>query len=614
MMAPDLETSHPLPPITDADDNPSTYRTRRSSRHIEDLRIRKSSTVPHPAEFPMVSVNLYPTQFYPFGQQDNVTYDVLELYRLLENNGPLKDCNPAKSEDTDCKRRRRRTSELRSENEERVRALQTEAKFKANPGAQMIARLPTNEVFLPWEVAPLWRGCRPCVAPWIANIDEDFTNRRWRDHRTRMRVQRQNSESLSTELSEPEVDLIKKYVQLFPKGDTTLRLALASIICRSYRSVSRLWKEIPPPSASTTMSLPSRNRSDSDTTRSLEEQLVQLEELLISRHVRCDPLDGSLQAHFDAFVAQSSRPDPLDVSQIARLVLATQESVENELSSLRRRCRQLVDGRITAEGSVAPLDPVPVGPAAKLDNIVQERSPRYIPIHRNIFTDSAPEPDSEALYGCHCPDGVCSPTTCACVLEGGRTYSPDGSLNYNGIGHVVECNHKCACDPKTCRNRVIQKAVKGPTPYPLQIVSTPRCGFGVRAVEPIPAGKFVGEYLGQIISESEAQRLQKEVYFPLGLNYIWTDSFELPNGESAFSIDASTHGNICRFVNHSCDPNLFSCRIERRYRDPRVPQVVFFTRRAIKAAEELTLDYNFDATKKEEECKCGAKKCRKWLR
>lgn len=157
--------------------------------------------------------------------------------------------------------------------------------------------------------------------------------------------------------------------------------------------------------------------------------------------------------------------------------------------------------------------------------------------------------------GCHCKDGVCSPLTCECVLEGGRTYSPDGSLfvvvvvsllltrsvrSVNGVGHLVECNRKCLCDPETCRNRVLQNTahtvvcgalvvvdlvqlISQAARYPLQIVKTAKCGFGVVTVLPIPAGQFVCEYLGQIISEAEAQRLQKEVYVPLQLNYIWTD-------------------------------------------------------------------------------------------
>jgi hypothetical protein len=57
----------------------------------------------------------------------------------------------------------------------------------------------------------------------------------------------------------------------------------------------------------------------------------------------------------------------------------------------------------------------------------------------------------------------------------------------------------------------------------LQIVATTFCGFGVVAVLQIPPGQLVCEYLGQIISETEAQRLQRQVYIPLGLNYIWTD-------------------------------------------------------------------------------------------
>jgi SET domain-containing protein len=53
-------------------------------------------------------------------------------------------------------------------------------------------------------------------------------------------------------------------------------------------------------------------------------------------------------------------------------------------------------------------------------------------------------------------------------------------------------------------------------------------------------------------------------------------------------IDA-TRGSICRFVNHSCDPN---CRIEKWIVDGE-PRMALFAEKPIMTGDELTYDYNF---------------------
>lgn len=48
-------------------------------------------------------------------------------------------------------------------------------------------------------------------------------------------------------------------------------------------------------------------------------------------------------------------------------------------------------------------------------------------------------------------------------------------------------------------------------------------------------------------------------------------------------------GSICRFVNHSCNPN---CRVEKWIVNGH-PRMALFADRAIMPGEELTYDYNF---------------------
>ncbi|XP_031640859.1 histone-lysine N-methyltransferase eggless-like [Contarinia nasturtii] len=89
-------------------------------------------------------------------------------------------------------------------------------------------------------------------------------------------------------------------------------------------------------------------------------------------------------------------------------------------------------------------------------------------------------------------------------------------------------------------------------------------------------------------------------------------------GENAveFVVDGRYRGNISRFFNHSCSPNLFSQTVFIDTHDLRFPWLAFFTAFDIRAGTELTWDYNYlvgSIVGREMECKCGAPKCRKRL-
>jgi SET domain-containing protein len=72
--------------------------------------------------------------------------------------------------------------------------------------------------------------------------------------------------------------------------------------------------------------------------------------------------------------------------------------------------------------------------------------------------------------------------------------------------------------------------------------------------------------------------------------------------DQRWSIDASVGGDATAFINHSCQPNLFS-RVIRGH-------VVFFALRDIRAGEELTLDYVVSHHDDSKRCHCGAELCR----
>ncbi|KAK7076102.1 hypothetical protein SK128_017129 [Halocaridina rubra] len=83
--------------------------------------------------------------------------------------------------------------------------------------------------------------------------------------------------------------------------------------------------------------------------------------------------------------------------------------------------------------------------------------------------------------------------------------------------------------------------------------------------------------------------------------------------ESVYIMDAKHTGNIGRFLNHSCEPNVFVQNVFVDTHDLRFPWVAFFAIHNIRAGTELTWDYNYEVDSvpnKIKYCYCCAKKCR----
>jgi uncharacterized protein len=113
---------------------------------------------------------------------------------------------------------------------------------------------------------------------------------------------------------------------------------------------------------------------------------------------------------------------------------------------------------------------------------------------------------------------------------------------------------------------------------------------GVYALQRIPAQRKVMEYTGERISRRETKiRGQGDLTYLFTLDDYWT-------------IDGAVGGSGAEIINHSCDPNLRTC-IMRGH-------ILYWSKRAIKAGEELTVDYRFSNKIERVLCLCGAKSCR----
>jgi uncharacterized protein len=112
-------------------------------------------------------------------------------------------------------------------------------------------------------------------------------------------------------------------------------------------------------------------------------------------------------------------------------------------------------------------------------------------------------------------------------------------------------------------------------------------GKGLFTAQDIHQGTRIIRYVGERISKAaSAQRIAQ------GNVYIFTF-----NGQ--YDIDGNVLSNPARYINHSCDPNCITALT------PRSIWVVAL--REIKAGEELTFNYRYDA--KKHRCHCGASHC-----
>nr|XP_014350755.1 PREDICTED: histone-lysine N-methyltransferase EHMT2 [Latimeria chalumnae] len=206
------------------------------------------------------------------------------------------------------------------------------------------------------------------------------------------------------------------------------------------------------------------------------------------------------------------------------------------------------------------------------------------------------------LQHCSCLDD-CSSSNCLCGQLSIRCwYDKDRRLlqEFNKIEPplIFECNQACTCW-RTCKNRVVQEGIK----VRLQLYRTAKMGWGVRALQDIPQGTFICEYVGELISDAEADVREDDSYL-----------FDLDNKDGeVYCIDARYYGNISRFINHLCDPNIIPVRVFMLHQDLRFPRIAFFSSRDIKSGEELGFDYGdrfWDIKSKYFTCQCGSEKCK----
>jgi len=130
--------------------------------------------------------------------------------------------------------------------------------------------------------------------------------------------------------------------------------------------------------------------------------------------------------------------------------------------------------------------------------------------------------------------------------------------------------------------------------FRLRIGRSPIHSAGVFALEDIPPGRRVIEYTGKRLTVEQVLKLH-----PARDRY-------LAQLSRRWLVDGSVGGSGAELVNHCCDPNLVCKRVNGH--------LLLYSRRRIRAGEELTLRYSYPVKVTRVPCHCGSPKCLGTLR
>ncbi|RCV36712.1 hypothetical protein SETIT_8G004300v2 [Setaria italica] len=273
-------------------------------------------------------------------------------------------------------------------------------------------------------------------------------------------------------------------------------------------------------------------------------------------------------------------------------------------------------------------------PVCLVNDIDDEKGPSYFNYETGVEY-LRPLSKTKPLQSCKCPS-VCLPgdPNCSCsqLNSSGLPYSASGLL-VKHIPMLYECSSRCQCS-QNCRNRVTQKGIN----LNFEVFWTGDCGWGLRSWDPIRAGTFICEYAGKVIDETNMDMDGDEDEYTFRTSWPsakisrWNLGAELLEDASAsvsteslkklpIVISAKSSGNVARFLNHSCSPNLLWQPVQYDHGDDSYPHIMLFAMKHIPPMTELTYDYGtrgappgikgkFPNASKLKPCLCGSTNCR----
>ncbi|KAF6166554.1 hypothetical protein GIB67_005416 [Kingdonia uniflora] len=223
----------------------------------------------------------------------------------------------------------------------------------------------------------------------------------------------------------------------------------------------------------------------------------------------------------------------------------------------------------------------------------------YTYITERLLDSSLGHDTESSQLACACPSSTCIPEACDHVylfdndnenakdiygepMQGKFPYDKKGRIILEEGYFVYECNSICTC-ASTCHNRVLQNGVQ----IKLEIFKTENKGWSVRAREDISRGTFVCEYIGEVINVEEADDRAKS-YNEESCSFLYkvenAHINDMCEGVVSYVIDATRYGNVSRFINHSCSPNLVIYQVLLESMDCRLAHIGFYASRDVSSS------------------------------
>ncbi|KAL6196954.1 hypothetical protein ACLB2K_032567 [Fragaria x ananassa] len=281
------------------------------------------------------------------------------------------------------------------------------------------------------------------------------------------------------------------------------------------------------------------------------------------------------------------------------LVQESSKVVENDLPGLV--CNDLCNGKentcipVTNEVDVPPVAP------EEFEYLSSTK------VAKNLVIPASAE-------GCNCKGKCTNTRTCSCATFNGSDFpyvgKAGGGRLFEAKAVVFECGPNCGCGP-LCLNRTSQQGLK----YRLETSDLDNVS--------------VNDYFFEIDCEHTMNgigvREKRLGEVPPIVNDHITgvdeDGKLLEESDPDYCIDAGSSGNVARFINHSCEPNLFVQCVLSSHHDVKQARIVLFASEDIPPMQELTYDYGYelgsvvdaDGKVKEFPCCCGTAECRKRL-
>ncbi|XVF40851.1 hypothetical protein PTKIN_Ptkin01aG0149700 [Pterospermum kingtungense] len=295
-------------------------------------------------------------------------------------------------------------------------------------------------------------------------------------------------------------------------------------------------------------------------------------------------------------------------------------SGQTEAFTVWKSVQQWKDGTASRAGVILPdltsgIEPLPVSLVNEVDD---EKGPTHFK-YSSILKHSKPVNSTESSTGCNCLGGcLAGNSNCPCIDRNG------GYLPYTANGVLVsqkalihECGSSCKCPPN-CKNRVSQNGLK----IRLEVFKTKDRGWGLRSWDPIRSGACICEYAGEVIDISGPEEVGGEndddyIFDATRTNepgeVILGVSNGTPKVPCPLIISAKDAGNVARFMNHSCSPNVFWQPVLRENNKECDLHIVFYAIGHIPPMKELTYSYGLvppdKAYQKKKKCLCGSAKC-----